>query len=114
MDEIIELERRFWEAAGDPAYYEERFADEGVMVFSVGVMDKQAVVASMEGAAEWPRFTIDDPKIIEITPEVVSLTYTTEAYQAGSDEPYRAGVTSVYARRGGGWRLVLHQQTPLA
>ncbi len=87
MDDIIELERRFWEAAGDPEFYQESFADEGVMVFSGGILDK---------------------------PAVVSLTYTTEAYQAGSDEPYRAAVTSVYAHRGERWRLVHHQHTPLA
>jgi hypothetical protein len=28
-------------------------------------------------------------------------------------EPYRALMSSVYARRDGRWRLVLHQQTPI-
>lgn len=113
-DELIELERRFWESAGDPVFYQDRFADDGVMAFHVGVMTKADVVASMVGAPEWASYTIDDPVVIEISDDVASLTYTTMALSSDSDEEYRAALTSVYARREGEWMLVLHQQTPLA
>lgn len=113
-DELIGLERRFWESAGDPVFYQDRFADDGVMAFHVGVMTKADVVASMVGAPEWDSYTIDDPVVVEISDDVASLTYTTFAVPHDSVEAYRAALTSVYARRDGEWLLVIHQQTPLA
>jgi hypothetical protein len=113
-DELIGLERRFWESAGNPDFYQDRFADDGVMAFHVGVMTKPDVVASMVGSPEWASYTIDDPVVIAISDDVASLTYTTTALPQDSDEGYRAALTSVYARRDGEWVLVLHQQTPLA
>lgn len=113
-DELIELETAFWRAAGDPDFYRERFADDGVMAFHVGVMTKDQVVAAMVGADEWAAFTMDDLRFVEIADDVASLTYTTQAEPLGSPLLYRAAVTSVYARRDGNWTLVLHQQTPLA
>lgn len=112
-DELIGLERLFWESAGNPDFYQDRFADEGVMAFHVGVMTKPDVVASMAGAPEWASYTIDDPLVIEISDDVASLTYTTVAFSHDSAEAYRAALTSVYARRDGEWVLVLHHQTPL-
>jgi hypothetical protein len=113
-EELIALERRFWESAGDPDFYRERFADDGVMAFHFGVMMKPDVVESMVGAPEWASYSIDDPVVVEISDDVASLTYTTIAVPDDSADPYRAVITSVYARRDGQLALVLHQQTPLA
>jgi hypothetical protein len=113
-EEFIELEQRFWRAAGDPDFYRQRFADDGVMAFHIGLMGKPEVVEAMAGAAEWSTFTMDDLRFVEITDDVVSLTYTTVAVPADSHDEYRAAVTSVYVRRGGEWMLVIHQQSPLA
>ncbi len=110
---LLDLERQFWQAAGDSDFYRRGFADDGVMAFHVGIMDKNAILQAMEGAGEWAEFTIDEPRIVEISPDVASLTYATRARPAGSEEYYAAAITSVYVRRGGGWLLVLHQQTPL-
>jgi hypothetical protein len=112
-DELIELERDFWGAAGDPEHYELRFADDGIMAFDVGVMDKPAVLAAVADSASWADFTIDDMRMTQITEDVVALTYTTVARTVGSDAVYQAVVSSVYVRRNGEWLLVLHQQTPL-
>lgn len=111
-DELIGLEREFWGAAGKPEHYERRFADDGVMAFDVGVMDKPAVLAAVADSASWARFTLDDVRMTQITDDVVALTYTTTARTAGSDAVYQAVISSVYVRRNGEWLLVLHQQTP--
>ena len=43
----------------------------------------------------------------------VALTYRVTARRTGQTERHRALVSSVYVQRGAGWRLALHQQTPL-
>lgn len=111
---ILDLERRFWAAAGDPDFYREWLADDGVMAFHIGVLDKGAVVDAMSGVSEWASFTIDDPVLTRVSDDVVALTYTTEAFGDGDDEPYRAAITSVYVRRDGRWLLILHHQSPMA
>lgn len=113
LDTLMELERAFWNAAGKPEHYEHRFAEDGVMAFDVGVMDKPAVVAAVASSASWASFTIDDVRMTQITDDVVALTYTTTARTVGSDAAYEAVISSVYVRRNDEWLLVLHQQTPL-
>ena len=112
-EELIELETAFWRAAGDRDFYQERFADDGVMAFHVGIMSKNQVLEAMAGADEWESFTFDDVHFVPITDDVAALTYTTIAAPVGYPEVYRAAITSVYAKRNETWTLVLHQQTPL-
>lgn len=111
IDELLAKEHRFWRAAGDADFYREHFADDGLMVFHIGLMSKDDVVASMSGAEEWESYTIDSPTCVPITSDVAALVYTTVATTADGSE-YTAAVTSVYSRRDAGWTLVLHQQTP--
>ncbi|HSJ83788.1 MAG TPA: nuclear transport factor 2 family protein [Acidimicrobiia bacterium] len=111
--ELIALERSFWESAGDPQFYRENFADDGVMAFNIGTMGKDEVVASMQGAPEWANYTIDEPVLVQLGPDAASLTYTTVAQPPGNGDVYRAALTSVYVRRDGRWLLAVHQQTPL-
>lgn len=113
-DQVLELEHRFWKAAGDPQFYRDRFADDGVMAFHVGVMGKDEVVDAMFGAEEWASYTIDEPRFVMVSDDVVALVYTTRAVPAGGTGTYEAAITSVYTRRGDDWLLILHQQTPLA
>lgn len=109
----MELERKFWEAAGDRRFYEQHFATKGVMAFPVGLMDKAQVVEAIDGAPPWESYTVDDLREVHLSDDVVALAYTTHAVSAGSPQPYRAAVISVYVRRGGAWELATHQQTPL-
>jgi ketosteroid isomerase-like protein len=113
-EQLLELERRFWGAAGDAAFYRMHFADDGLMAFHVGIMDKGEVLDAMRGTAEWESYTVDDLRFVQVSDDVAFLTYTTRAVAAGDPEPYVAAISSVYARRGGRWLLVLHQQTPQA
>jgi Domain of unknown function (DUF4440) len=113
QDQLVSLEERFWEAAGDPDFYREHFADDGLMALPVGLMTKPQVVQAMESASEWSDYTIDDLRWVDVGDDVAALVYTTTAKRDDSDGTYRAAVTSVYVNRGGEWQLVLHQQTPL-
>jgi hypothetical protein len=110
-DELLALERRFWEAAGDPDFYRRRFAEDGRCVFGFGVMDKAATVAAMESAPPWTTYEINGVTLVELGPQVAALTYSAAATRRG-DEPYEAVVSSVYVHRDGEWQLALHHQIP--
>lgn len=112
-EQLLDLETRFWEAAGDPGFYREAFADDGLMALPTGIMTKDDVVAAMDGAEEWAGFIIEDASIVEVGAGVAALVYTADASRASSPDRYRALVISVYAEREGAWALVLHQQTPV-
>jgi hypothetical protein len=50
---------------------------------------------------------------VQPTEGTAILTYEARAVR-GEGETYNALVSSAYARRNGTWKMVFHQQTPLA
>jgi hypothetical protein len=112
-EELLRLERGFWEAAGDRSRYEARLAPDAVHVFpGWGVAEREAVLSGVDGAEPWRDVRLDDPRVVELDESAAALVYTAVATRGGQS-PYRAAITSVYRRSGGDWQLVLHQQTPL-
>ncbi len=109
--DLVSLEERFWEAAGDAGFYRRRFAEDGRCVFGFGVLDKEATVASMESAEPWSSFELHEVSVVEPAPGTAALLYRATATRGG--EPYEARVSSVYVRRDGDWRLFLHHQVPV-
>jgi hypothetical protein len=112
-DELVALELGFWKATGDPAYYREHMAADGLAVFAMGVMNRDAVIASTRGSdlAGWTDIEIAKPRMLPLTDGAAALVYEGSARRNG--EPYVANCTTVYARRDGMWRMVLHQQSPV-
>jgi uncharacterized protein (TIGR02246 family) len=113
--ELEALERQGWEALSGPsgaAFYEELMADDGLMVFPGLVLDKRNTVRAIAGERPWARFELSDLRVTRATPDAALVTYRAVS-QRGEEAEYRALMTTVYARRDGRWRLVLHQQTPL-
>ena len=109
--QLLELERKFWRAAGDADFYRGRFADDGRCVFGFGILDKEATIASMAAASPWTGVEFTDVSVVTLAPGAAVLTYAATANREGQEE-YEATVTSVYAVRDGEWQLVTHQQTP--
>ena len=114
QDELIELETGFWNATKNPNFYRDHMADDGLAVFSMGLMGKDAAIQSTSGdqATGWTDIRIEEPRILQLTGDVAALVYKGTAKRNG--EPYAANSTSVYVRRNGQWQLVLHQQSALA
>lgn len=115
QDELLALEDRGWQAltAGQGrAFYADRLADEAYLVLPVGVMDREQSIMSMSQVPAWARFTISNPRTFPLADDVVALTYQADAERSSGDT-YTAVMTSVYVRRAGEWKLLLHQQTPL-
>ena len=111
--EIEELERRGWEALSGPggaAFYENAMADDGLMVFPGMVMDKSTAVATIREVQPWASFELDDIQVAA-DDNAALVTYRARAQRFGEAE-YEAVMSSVYVRRRGRWRLLLHQQSP--
>jgi hypothetical protein len=112
-DELIALEEGFWRAAGSRDAYAAHLADDAVHVFPGwgATSDNERVLQAVASVEPWETFSIDDPQIVELGADAVALVYTAHARREGQDE-YVAAMTSVYRRADGGWKLVIHQQTP--
>jgi predicted GH43/DUF377 family glycosyl hydrolase len=112
-EELLALERHFWNAAGgDREGYESNLAADALHAFpGWGVTDRERVLAAVAESRPWDRFTIEDPRVVQLGAGAAAVVYTTHADRAG--KKYDAAITSVYRRRDDGWELVVHQQTPL-
>lgn len=112
QEELVKLEIGFWEATQNPGYYRENMADDGVAVFSQGVMEKDAAVQSTTnpGSEGWSDIQIVEPRVVQITDDVAALVYKGTAKKDG--KPYSANSATVYRREPDGkWKLVMHQQS---
>ncbi|MDO5052548.1 MAG: nuclear transport factor 2 family protein [Pseudoclavibacter sp.] len=116
IDEVLELEHRGWAALcrGDGGgFYGRLMAPDAVMVLAHGfVLDREAVVASLDGAPPWERYEITGERAVPLGPDAVALVYTARAWRGESC--FQALMSSSYRRdEHGAWRLALYQQTPL-
>jgi len=111
--DILALERDFWlRGGGDPDFWRRNFADDGLIVLSVGMMGKSETVAAMEGERGWSSVAFEDVRWVH-TADSSIVCYRARAQSEGSDEvDYEAMIASGYRKGDGGWRLVFHQQTP--
>ena len=114
LDELLVLEKGFWQAAGNRDAYAAHLADDSVHIFpGWGVTsDNERVLRAVESVEPWESFEIQEPTLLELGDGAVALVYTARAHRAGQDE-YVAAMTSVYRETRDGWKLVIHQQTPL-
>jgi hypothetical protein len=109
-DTLLRIEHEL--AHGSGAEYD-RHLDDGAAVIVPGqALDKDATVQAIEASPGWDELTIDDARLLETGEGGAALTYRFSG-RRGTDFSYEALMTSVYARRGDEWKLVLHQQTPL-
>ena len=113
---LLDLERRGWDSlcnATGAQFYGDLMSDDGIMVLANGeVMDRDAVVASLEHAPPWQSYDIEDVRLVDAGAETAAIVYVGTGYRDG-DQPAFVGImSSVYVRQDGRWRLALYQQTP--
>ena len=113
-DTLVRLERRGWDSLCDGtggSYYGELMTDDGLMVLVNGmVMDRDAVVASLDGAPTWDRCAMSEHRVVPIGADAAVLVYRAVASR-GDEPPFEALMTSTYVLVDGEPRLALHQQT---
>jgi hypothetical protein len=115
--ELLELEHAAWEAlstSGDAAttFYGEVLADDVLMLLPGGMVidDRQQVVDSM-GGAPWDSYELIDERVLPLDDDTAVVAYRGRARRGDLD--YEALFNSTYVRADGGWRMALHQQTPV-
>lgn len=111
--ELVAIEKELW--TGGRESYRRHVDNECLLAFAemAGVSSRDEVAEMVESGERWGEPEIDVEDLLRPTGDVALLTYRAAATR-GDDEHYRAVVTSGYVERAGGWKLMFHQQTPLA
>jgi len=112
-EQILEIEKGFWEQANDPEFYSEHIADNALTVMdSMGVIEKQQAVEMSAKAKPFQNVEMKDMVLKQIGPDCVALTYHGQGKPEGSSEPYLGSITSVYLRQDGHWKLAVTTHQP--
>lgn len=117
MKELIDLERQGWEALSSVGeagkdFYAAMLREDAVMLFPGGMRTegRERILQSL-GIQPWETFQIENPRVIALTENVATVVYKVTARRQRL-QPYIALISSTYVRNEG-WKLVVHQQTPV-
>ena len=109
-DELLEIERELASEGGD-AYRRHMLAHALVVVPGMR-LDRDSTAEAIDASPGWDRFEISDAQGIDLGGDAALVSYRFMGWRG--EELYDALLSSVYERAGsGGWRLALHQQTPI-
>lgn len=116
IDGLLPLERQGWDAlcrGAGGAFYGALMTPSALMVLVDGsVLDRDAVVASLDGAPPWDSYDLRDVRRVGLGDDAAALVYRAPAVR-GDDPPFVALMASTYVVVDGEPRLVLYQQTAL-
>ena len=110
-DRLYETERQFWTGGSD--VYRAHVDETCLTVFTemAALLDRDRIAQSVEGH-RWDEVAISRKGFKQPEETVAIIAYEATAKRAGRS--YRALVGSGYVRRGQDWKMMFHQQTPLA
>jgi hypothetical protein len=109
MDELLKIEREL--GGGDGDAYRKHLTDDAVVVVPGAAITREQCAFAIDATPGWDEFEIEDARVVELTPDSRVLTYRWSS-RRGDDVTYEALMSTVYVRRGGDWKVALHQQTP--
>lgn len=111
-DEILALEKDFW--TGGEKFFKAHTDGDCLVAFPemVGVMSNADLAETARKPNRWKDLEIELKGIVEPSGGIVLLSYEAHAVREGG-EPYDALVSSGYVKRGDGWKMMFHAQTPL-
>ena len=112
-DELWDVERGLWTRGR--AHYERWFSPDCVCAFPepTGVMVGDAFVADLPDGGGWQSVELTEQAVRRPAAGIAVLGY--RGTRRRPDETYASICTSTYAEGDDGrWRLVQHQQTPVA
>jgi hypothetical protein len=108
MEELLAIEREL--GAGDGDTYLRLLTDDAVVVVPGAAISREQCAFAIDATPGWDEFTISDERVLDLDPDSKVLTYRWSSRRG--DETYEALMSTVYVRRGGDWKVALHQQTP--
>lgn len=109
LDDLRALERELAEGDGD--VYRRLLADEAVVIVPGARLAKEECAAAIDAAERWDELALADEQAVPVGADAALLTYRFDGRRG--EQRYAALMSSVWVRRDSGWRLALHQQTPL-
>ena len=114
---LIDIEKKLW--TNDPEFYQTTLAEEAQLVFAeTGVISRSFAVSAVRDEKAsgkiWEEVAMDDVRNTYVSDEVVLLTYRAAAKWKNNDERIHCLASSLYVNKSGEWKLIFHQQTPIA
>jgi len=114
-EELIDLEQQGWQAlmaapAAARKFYDLVFDDRIVVLLSdlPPIRARDEALDALCGSA-WEEFRLHGLRCVQLSAGTGVVRYSIAATRSAL--PYSAQVSSVYARRSGGWKLTFHQRT---
>ena len=114
-ERLLEVERKLW--TNDAVLYRDSLVEEALLVFpETGVITRDvAVEAILQENAEgrrWGEVHFDEVRCLLLSEDTALLSYRVAARWEHEEHAMVALASSVYVRRGNGWKLAFHQQSP--
>jgi hypothetical protein len=118
LEDLVDLESEVWSALqrGDAAADERLLAADFLGVYPSGFAGRSDHVGQLASGPTVAEFTLSDPRMIEISPRDVMLSYRAEWRRAGDTAPGpRASmyVSSLWSLRDGSWINTFSQDSPV-
>ena len=107
-EQLMVIEEQLADGSGDA--YRRHLTGDALVVVPGAVLGRDACAAAMDATPGWDEREITDVRTTSVSADSAMLTYRWRSRRGG--QVYAAVMSSVYARRHGAWKLVLHQQTP--
>lgn len=112
-DEVLAIERGFWDNADSPEFFGRTIADGGITVIEpMGAIPKQMAVQAAGQGEKWIDVEMTDVVVNEVGTDCVALAYHAQAKRASDGSPYRGSIASAYVRNGEGWQMALTCHQP--
>jgi uncharacterized protein len=117
LDRLLETERMLW--TNNAPLYRDTLLDDAILIFpETDIISRDAAVEAIrqenaEGR-RWAEVRFEQVRAAPLSEDAMLLTYRVNARWEHEREPITAMASSVYVRRGEGWKLAHHQQTALA
>jgi hypothetical protein len=111
-EELARVERGFWTGGVD--YFRAHTAETCLLAFPqmAGTFSREEVAATARDPLRWKELETDERAFLQPTGDAALIAYEARAIR-GNGERYRALVSTLYVRRGDGWKMAFHGQTPL-
>jgi hypothetical protein len=111
QEELLNLEKGFWEKGNDPNYFREHMADSGLAILEPGIISKGEAIDMTSISKPWSDVEFSEVRLYPLCVDCTALIYTADGHRPDNGEAYRSRVCSTYVRRDGRWQIALHQQT---
>lgn len=111
-DELLAIEKQFW--TGGEEFFRDNTDRDCLVAFTemAGVMNNAELARTAQNPGRWRDLEFELKGIVEPVEGIVLLSYEARAMRDSGDL-YRALVSTGYVKRGEGWKMMFHAQTPL-